>query len=76
MSAMRSMMLRVIRNHRRAAYGETVGYEDLHMLPVALDHATLRHWATTAKRSANMRRAAWDRALVARRDATAIAMRR
>ncbi|MGB0497932.1 MAG: adenosylcobalamin-dependent ribonucleoside-diphosphate reductase, partial [Rubricella sp.] len=31
-------MLRVIRNHRRAAYGETEGYEGLAVLPVALDH--------------------------------------
>ncbi|MDD7908872.1 vitamin B12-dependent ribonucleotide reductase [Pseudovibrio exalbescens] len=31
-------MLRVIRNHRRAAHGETAGYEGLNTLPVALDH--------------------------------------
>ncbi len=30
-------MLRVIRNHRRAAYGETDGYENLAVKPVALD---------------------------------------
>ncbi len=30
-------MLRVIRNHRRAAHGKTKGYEDLHTMPVALD---------------------------------------
>ncbi len=30
-------MLRVIRNHRRAAYGDKDGYEDLHTLPVPLD---------------------------------------
>ncbi|MCE2715939.1 MAG: vitamin B12-dependent ribonucleotide reductase [Pseudomonadota bacterium] len=29
-------MLRVMRNHRRAAYGETQGYEGLSILPVAL----------------------------------------
>ncbi len=29
-------MLRVMRNHRRAAYGETTGYEDLNIAPVAL----------------------------------------
>jgi len=33
----REHMLRVIRNHRRAAYGETVGYEDLTVRPVPLD---------------------------------------
>ncbi len=32
-------MLRVIRNHRRAAYGETTGYEELSTPPVPLDHA-------------------------------------
>ncbi len=30
-------MLRVVRNHRRAALGETKGYEDLNVLPVPLD---------------------------------------
>jgi ribonucleoside-diphosphate reductase alpha chain len=33
-------MLRVIRNHRRAAHGETQGYEGLSVNPVALDHAS------------------------------------
>ncbi len=32
-------MLRVIRNHRRAAFGEHEGYEDLHIKPVPLDIA-------------------------------------
>ena len=32
-------MLRVIRNHRNAAYGKTDGYEGLEVKPVALDHA-------------------------------------
>ena len=32
----REHMLRVMRNHGRAAYGETAGYEDLHTNPVAL----------------------------------------
>lgn len=31
-------MLRVIKNHRRAAYGETEGYDALEILPVPLDH--------------------------------------
>src|SRR6202011_4127373 len=35
----REPMLRVIRNHRRAAYGETTGYEKLATPPVRLDHA-------------------------------------
>jgi ribonucleoside-diphosphate reductase alpha chain len=34
----REAMLRVIRNHRRAAYGETQGYEGLSVFPVPLDH--------------------------------------
>ncbi len=33
----REAMLRVIRNHRRAAYGETTGYEGLTVKPVPLD---------------------------------------
>jgi ribonucleoside-diphosphate reductase alpha chain len=32
-------MLRVIRNHRRAAHGEPAGYEALATAPVALDSA-------------------------------------
>jgi ribonucleoside-diphosphate reductase alpha chain len=36
----REAMLRVIRNHRLAAYGETGGYEALKVAPVPLDHAT------------------------------------
>ncbi len=35
-------MLRVMRNHRRAAYGEASGYEGLSTLPVPLDHAPAR----------------------------------
>jgi ribonucleoside-diphosphate reductase alpha chain len=35
----REPMLRVIRNHRRAAYGESDGYEALSILPVPLDTA-------------------------------------
>ncbi|HSM19642.1 MAG TPA: vitamin B12-dependent ribonucleotide reductase, partial [Hyphomicrobiales bacterium] len=35
----REAMLKVMRNHARAAEGATDGYEDLSILPVALDHA-------------------------------------
>src|SRR6202790_4540012 len=35
----REAMLRVIRNHRRAAHGETAGYERLQIPPVPLDGA-------------------------------------
>src|ERR1700687_4857177 len=35
-------MLRVIRNHRRAAHGESRGYEALAVNPVPLDHASCK----------------------------------
>ena len=56
-------MLRVIRNHRRAAYGETAGYEKLATLPVALDHATLSKLGETGAMLADHARKAWDQAL-------------
>ena len=34
-------MLRVIRNHKRAADGEAAGYEQLAVAPTPLDHASL-----------------------------------
>ena len=51
-------MLRVIRNHRRAAHGETADYEDLTVLPVPLDRASCPdpELVEAAGR-------AWDRAL-------------
>ncbi len=51
-------MLRVIRNHRRAAYGEAVGYEGLNVNPVPLvvEGAPDSALAVAA-------RTAWDRAL-------------
>ena len=53
-----SSMLRVIRNHRRAAYGESEGYEDLTILPVPLvaDDCPVPALVEASK-------AAWDRAL-------------
>ncbi|OXT00253.1 ribonucleoside-diphosphate reductase, adenosylcobalamin-dependent [Notoacmeibacter marinus] len=51
-------MLRVIRNHRRAAHGQTDGYEHLAVNPVPLDHDNLEDEDLTARA-----RAAWDRAL-------------
>ncbi|MBX9760485.1 MAG: vitamin B12-dependent ribonucleotide reductase [Beijerinckiaceae bacterium] len=56
-------MLRVIRNHRRAAYGQTEGYEALSVLPVALDHATLTKLGENGAELAARSRDAWDRAL-------------
>ena len=54
----RDGMLRVIRNHRRAAWSAPDGYEDLHVAPVALDAA---HCPEPALIEAA--RAAWDKAL-------------
>ncbi|WP_083656254.1 vitamin B12-dependent ribonucleotide reductase [Mongoliimonas terrestris] len=51
-------MLRVIRNHRRAAHGLKDGYEKLHTPPVPLDHGAVRD-----KRLVDAAKAAWDRAL-------------
>lgn len=51
-------MLRVIRNHRNAAYGKTDGYEKLATKPVALDHDNCPD-----KRLLKAAHAAWDQAL-------------
>lgn len=51
-------MLRVIRNHRRAAHGESRGYESLAVNPVPLDHASCPQADIVAHA-----KAAWDRAL-------------
>ena len=51
-------MLRVIRNHRRAAYGHKDGYEKLQVTPVPLDHASCPDQALV---TAAMR--AWDKAI-------------
>jgi ribonucleoside-diphosphate reductase alpha chain len=37
----REHMLRVMRNHCRAAYGEAAGYEEISIAPVPLDHKSL-----------------------------------
>jgi len=57
-AANKDAMLRVIRNHRRAAHGESSGYEKLATLPVPLDLKAIpdRALADAAKR-------AWDEAL-------------
>ncbi|SCB25780.1 vitamin B12-dependent ribonucleotide reductase [Rhizobium lusitanum] len=54
----RENMLRVIRNHRRAAYGETSGYEGLSVNPVALIHSE-----NPEKDLVAHAKAAWDKAL-------------
>src|SRR5215813_12141266 len=54
----REHMLRVMRNHRRAAYGERTGYEKVATPPVPLDHASCTDQALIAHA-----KAAWDRVL-------------
>ncbi|MDF0594402.1 vitamin B12-dependent ribonucleotide reductase [Psychromarinibacter halotolerans] len=51
-------MLRVIRNHRTAAYGKTDGYDNLAIKPVPLDHANCPDSELVA-----LAEAAWDEAL-------------
>ncbi len=53
-----SDMLRVIRNHRRAAYGYSQGYEKLSVAPVPLDHASCFD-----KRMIDAAKRVWDQAL-------------
>ena len=67
----REPMLRVIRNHRRAAHGEHVGYEKLATAPTPLDHAACPDKALIAARRARL----GDRAR-SRASFTAIATRR
>jgi ribonucleoside-diphosphate reductase alpha chain len=54
----REHMLRVMRNHRRAALGERTGYEKVATPPVPLDHDACPDQALIAHA-----KAAWDRAL-------------
>ncbi|HEX3942722.1 MAG TPA: vitamin B12-dependent ribonucleotide reductase [Rhizomicrobium sp.] len=57
-AANRTDMLRVVRNHRRAAHGEPSGYESLATAPVPLDHA-----AVVQEELSVAARKAWDDAL-------------
>ncbi|WP_238366619.1 vitamin B12-dependent ribonucleotide reductase [Mesobacterium pallidum] len=54
----REHMLRVIRNHRNAAYGATTGYKGLAVKPVALDHANCPD-----PKLIELAMASWDEAL-------------
>ena len=54
----REPMLRVMRNHRRAAHGERTGYEKVAQPPVPLDHASCPDAVLIAHA-----KSAWDRAL-------------
>ncbi|ALA19088.1 MULTISPECIES: vitamin B12-dependent ribonucleotide reductase [Chelatococcus] len=55
-------MLRVIRNHRRAAYGKSEGYEKLATPPVPLDHASCEKLAQGEEFVTHAKHA-WDKAL-------------
>jgi ribonucleoside-diphosphate reductase alpha chain len=55
----RNVMLRVMRNHRRAAYGERTGYEQMTNPPVPLDHK-----ACPDQKLAEHAKRAWDHALM------------
>ncbi len=54
----REDMLRVVRNHRRAAYGHADGYERIAIAPVPLDHASCPDQDLIAAA-----RRAWDNAI-------------
>src|SRR5436305_1452242 len=57
----REHMLRVMRNHRRAAYGEKTGYEKVSQPPVRIDHAT--NLGALGDGMMAHAKAAWDKAL-------------
>jgi ribonucleoside-diphosphate reductase alpha chain len=54
----RQHMLRVIRNHRRAAHGEATGYEAMNVTPVPLDAANCPDQTLIA-----LAKSSWDEAL-------------
>jgi ribonucleoside-diphosphate reductase alpha chain len=58
-AANKSAMLRVMRNHRRAAVGSTEGYEELSILPVPLDIASCADKALV-----KAAKKAWDNAIM------------
>src|SRR5690606_27441815 len=59
----REHMLRVIRNHRRAAHGERAGYEQVATPPVPLDHNACESLGAFGNDLVRHSKAAWDRAL-------------
>src|SRR5271165_5936185 len=56
-------MLRVIRNHKRAADGEVSGYESLSVAPTPLDHASLAKAGSAFAPLSEAARGAWSAAL-------------
>jgi ribonucleoside-diphosphate reductase alpha chain len=59
----RDSMLRVIRNHRRAAHGERSGYEKVATPPVPLDHKLCETMSGNYPALGEHAKRAWDRAL-------------
>ncbi len=59
----RDHMLRVMRNHRRAAYGEKTGYEKVSQPPVPLDQRVLADVPAGYKALSEHAKRAWDRAI-------------
>src|SRR3982751_714189 len=59
----REPMLRVIRNHRRAAHGERSGYEKVATPPVPLEHKLCGTLAGNYPQLGEHAKRAWDRAL-------------
>ncbi len=59
----REHMLRVMRNHRRAAYGERTGYEHVAQPPVPLDLKACETLGAFGEQLATHSRRAWDKAL-------------
>src|SRR5580698_4990533 len=59
----REVMLRVMRNHRRAAYGERTAYEQMTTPPVPLDHKALTSGTKAYLVLSEHAKLAWDRAV-------------
>src|SRR5689334_21652708 len=59
----REHMLRVMRNHRKAAYGERSGYEKVSQPPVPLDHKAIGACAEAYHALSERAKIAWDNAL-------------
>ena len=59
----REAMLRVMRNHRRAAHGERTGFEKLATPPVPLDHASCQSLGENGQALIAHAKSAWDLAL-------------
>ncbi|MDB5599435.1 MAG: ribonucleotide-diphosphate reductase alpha subunit, partial [Xanthobacteraceae bacterium] len=59
----REHMLRVMRNHRRAAHGERMAYEKVSSAPVPLDHKACDALSANFPGLVSHAKSAWDRAL-------------